>query len=242
MATTTTKTTMVTFPKCTVEILPEQEVINNIITATEAGTMVDNLTNNWFGQLIVYGRQAVVKAGKAITSYDEAAKTVATVVDIFKRKVMTEFDARTVEIEKGTLVGEDKVEALNRITYNRAKVDNSLKSGKSVIVNSLKYGEDILRAVDDGGHILFRKDGTTRGKTELQNLLKKAKTSAAAPKTDLERALDAAATLSRRMVPLNDTERKLVLDTMMSKLTEMDADSDEIEVEDHEVEPVAKAA
>ena len=225
------------FPKCSIEVLPEQDVINNIITATEAGDMVDNLTNNWFGQLIVYGRQAVVKAGKSITSFDDAAKAVGEVVDKFKRMVLNEIEARDRESVK-KLTSEEAEERKQHSIKLRGRIDNSLRSGKSVVTNALKHGEIILSTVDDGGHVLFRKDGTPRGKTELQNLIKKAKHDSSPKKSEVEQALDAAVHLARKMVPLSPADRKMVMASLTSKVKEFDAERDEIEVE----EPMAEAA
>ena len=222
----------ISFPKCKVEKRPVNDVVNSIIVAVESGMMVDNLDRNWFGQLIVYGGEGVVKA-KAAT-FEDAAKAVASVVDDFKKYVMTELDSRRKEVESGTMVSDDKTEALQRIDTTRGKVDNSLKSGKSVIVNCIKWGEQILKITEDGGHILFRKDGTTRGKTELQNLLKKAKHDAAPKKSEMEQALDAAVHLARKMVPLTAIERKTVMSSLTSKIKEFEAEADSVEVEDTE--------
>lgn len=228
------------FPKCSVEVLPEQDVINNIITATEAGDMVDNLTNNWFAQLIVYGRAAVVKAGKSVTSFDDAAKAAGEVVDKFKRMVLNEIEARDRELDK-KLSGEELEERKQHSIKLRGRIDNSMRSGKSVITNAVKHGEIILSTVDDGGHVLFRKDGTPRGKTELQNLIKKAKHEGAPKKSDVEQALDAAVHLARKMVALSPADRKMVMTSLTSKVREFDAERDEIEVEDSK-EELAKAA
>ena len=229
--------TTISFPKCKVAKLPINEVVNNIITATEAGSMVDNLANNWFGQLIVYGAEGVAKA-KAAT-FEDAAKAFGSVVDDFKKYVMQELDDRRKEVEAGTMSAEDKTEKLERITTDRAKIDNSLKSGKSVIVNCIKWGDQILKITEDGGHVLLRKDGTTRGKTELQNLLKKAKHEAAPKKSEFEQALDAAVHLARKMVPLSPQDRKVVLSSLNTKVKEFDAEREEIEVEDTEMAEAA---
>lgn len=227
-------------PKCTMEVLPENEVINNLIVAVEAGSMVENLDNNWFGQFIAHARVAVVDAGKDVKSFDDAAKVVGGVVDHFKKAIMAELDGRRRDIEGGTLVGEDKVDALNKLSSTRARIDNSIKSAKSVITSALKKGDTILKIVIDGGHILFRKDGTARGKTELQNLVKKSKAFDAPDKTALEKAMDAAATLARRLVDLNVQDRKLVLDTMRTKLAELDEEKEETdEIEDTTATKVA---
>lgn len=230
----------VTMPKCTVELLPENEVINNLIVAVEAGSMVENLDNNWFGQFIAHSRAAVVKAGKSVSSYDEAAKVVGGTIDHFKKAVMIEMDARAVEIDK-TKTGEDLIDAKNKLSTNRGRIDNSIKSAKSVITSALKLGETVLKVTTDGGHVLFRKDGTARGKTELQNLIKRAKAFDAPDQTDLEKAMTAGATLARRLVPLNAADRKLVIDTMRSKLTELDEEAAETE-EMEDKDPVAAAA
>lgn len=237
----TTSIKTFTFPKCSVEALPVNEVISNIITATEAGSMVDNLSDSWFGQLLVYGRNAVVKAGKSVTSYEDAAKTVGDVVDVFKSKIKDELVARQLEIERGTHTKEEQSELLTRLDSTRAKIDNSLKSGKSVIVNCLKHGEHVLSVVTDGGHILFKKDGTPRGKTALQNLLKQAKAAAQPKKSEVEQALDAAAHLARKMVPLSAADRKMVMTSLTAKMRELDSERDDIEIED-EAEELAEAA
>lgn len=234
--TTTTTSTVITFPKCSMELIPDQELINNLIVATEAQGMVDNLDNNWFGQTIARAQ----RAGRGCKTFDEASKVVGSVLDELKKNVMKELDVRAVAIKNGTESEDNKNEALVRIGASRAKIDNSLKTAKSILVNSTKLGDTILKVVTDGGHVLFRKDGTPRGKTELQNLIKKAKAFDAPDASDMEKALHAAALLARRMTVLTDEERKVVMTTLKSKLKEMDEEREETEeVEDKDV---AKAA
>jgi hypothetical protein len=103
-----------------------------------------------------------------------------------------------------------------------------------VIVNCIKWGDQILKITEDGGHVLLRKDGTTRGKTELQSLLKKAKSESAPKKSEMEQALDAAVHLARKMVPLTVIERKTVMASLTSKIKEFEAEADSVEVEDTE--------
>lgn len=235
-----TKTMMVTFKACTLEVKPLQSWINETIMAVEGQITVDKLFENNFAQVLAIGSNAV--SGKTLESYDDAAKAIGTEIDKLKKAVFEELAIRSKDIET-KFTGPEKAERLERIGQIKARTDNSLKSAKSVVTNAVKNGDAILRVVKDGGHILWRADGTPRGKTQLQDMIKAAKSAAHAPKSDIEKAMDASLTFARRLAVLDGKQRTDVLRKFSEKLTDLVAEEwgEEDESDDTNA-PVAEAA
>ena len=231
---------MVTFKACSVEIQPEATFISNIITAVEGQITVDKLFENQFGQMLAIG--AAVVSGKTLDSYEDAAKAIGTEMDTLKKKVFDELDVRRKSVE-AKFTGPEKMERLERVAQIKSRADNSFKSAKSVVTSAIRLGDQVLRVVTDGGHILWRSDGNPRGKTELQNLVKEAKSKARAPKSDFEKALDAGATYARRLSVLGQRDRSDIMKIFNEKLSDFIAEEwGEADESNDDDAPVAEAA
>lgn len=228
--------TSVSFPASIAEAKPMSEMVKTIRTEVQARDMVDNLESTWTGQCSVLAANEM--SGKTYDTFDDAAKAVDVVLKRLREETIKAITADEEHANK-KFAGPDLADALARLTKEKASVYNNLTSMKSVLLNSLKQGNNILKVVDDGGHILFRKDGTPRAKTELQNLIKKAKELSKVPLTDLERAMQAGVAFARRLAVLDESDRGRVLSEMQSKLIELDGASDDIEEEDDSLREAA---
>lgn len=231
-------TTKITFPAVKTELEPLRKRALTLVTQVEAQDKVNNLEDNWFGQCIIAGQKAM--EGKAIASYEEAAKIVADDVEAFKTEVRALLTEREADAKK-KYAGPDLAAELGKVTVLRSKVDNSLTSAKSVLRKAVLNGDTILRTLKDGGHILWRGDGTPRGKTELQGLIKAAKQSHVAPKSDFEKAMESGFTFAKRLASLDQSERQTVLEHFHKALASR-LEDEEGEVEDEEPSTMAEAA
>jgi len=231
-------TAAITFKGCAIEAKPRQQWVNETIMAVEGQLTVDKLFENSFGQVLAIGNDAL--RGMTFESYEDAAKAIGVEIVKLQKDVFEELDIRAKDIE-AKHTGPEKVERLERVGQIREKMKNSLKSAKSVITNAVRGGEQILGVVKDGGHILWRSDGTPRGKTQLQDLIKESKSAARTPKSDLEKAMDAGITFARRLSVLESVSREDVLRMFNTRLDDLVRDEwgDE---EDEEPNPVKAAA
>jgi hypothetical protein len=221
--------TTVSFPASIVEAKPLTEMVKTIRTEVQARDMVDNLESTWTGQCSILAANEM--SGKSYDTFDDAAKAVDVVLKRLREETIKAITSDEEKANK-TYAGPDLAEALARLTKEKASVYNNLTSMKSVLLNSLKRGNDILKVVDDGGHILFRKDGSPRAKTELQNLIKKAKDLGKIPLSDIEKAMQRGVAFARSLAVLDQSDRARVLSEMQAKLSELDESSDDYEDED----------
>lgn len=228
----------ISFPTVKAEKVAMNDVVKGIINSAEGQVMVDGIENNWYGNIVCLATEEV--RGKSFDSYTELANLVGKQIEVVKTEVFKELASRAAEVER-TVTGPSKADQLSRLDKTKAKVDNSIKSAKSVIKTAITLTDQILPEVKDGGHVLWRRDGTARGKTELQTMIKGAKSHARTPKSDLEKAMDAGLTLARRLQPLDQKQRKLVMDAVRDRLEDMD-NEEEGEVDDTEDTTPIKAA
>lgn len=219
----------VSFPTSIMEAKPLNEMVRTIRTEVQARDMVDNLESTWTGQCSVLAANEM--AGKTYDTFDDAAKAVDVVLKRLREETMKAIAADEEQANK-KFAGPDLADALARLTKEKASVYNNLTSMKSVLLTALKRGNDILKVVDDGGHILFRKDGTPRAKTELQNLIKKSKELSKVPLSDIEKAMQRGVAFARSLAVLDQADRSRVLTEMQKKLAELDEASDDFEEED----------
>lgn len=139
-----------------------------------------------------------------------------------------------------------------RITGDKftAKARNSFDSAKSVLLGALKMADAIGASLTDGGTVYLRGDGMPRGKTEMQGLIKRAKSGAAGDNDDatetapLQRALARAADAFKIASGLDESDRRTFLDMLKAQTAQFEAlDPDYADDEDTDTdEDVAEAA
>lgn len=225
----------VAFPTPKMEIPTLNDLTKQVIMSAEGKKMVDGMENNWFASTLCIATQHVSKG--TYDDYHALAKAMGKEIDVLKTEVFKEIGARRLEDEKA-LTGPAKTDKMAYWDDIKARVDNSIKSAKSVATNAIKYTDQILKSVTDGGHVLWRKDGSARGKTELQTLIKAAKSHAQVPKSDYEKALDAAQLFAKRLAVLDQRDRSEILALFRDKLEQFIADEDG-EDEEPELEEAA---
>jgi len=218
------------------ELEPIRKRALTLVTQVEAQDKVNNLENNWFGQCIVSGQAAM--EGKELASYEEAAKIVSDDVESFRKEVLALLTEREDDAKKKH-AGPDLAAELAKVTTLRSKVDNSLRSAKSVLKHAVLHSDSILRSINDGGHVLWRSDGTPRGKTELQALIKDAKKGR--EKDPFEKAMESGFTFAKRLAPLTQAERQACLEHFHKALASR-IEEEEGEIDDSEDGEMAEAA